>query len=85
MTKQTCNKCNIEKDVSDFYIRKETGNYRKDCKKCQNENKKKLREKYVIENNKKLEKVDKTQKKTCSVCNIEKELNQFSICKGSKS
>lgn len=85
MTKQTCNKCDIEKDLSDFYIRKETGNHRKDCKDCQSENKKKHREKNIVENNKKLENVDKTQKKTCSICNIEKELNEFSICKGTKS
>lgn len=50
-----------------------------------NEDKKKHRQKIIIENNKNLENVDKTHTKTCSLCNIEKELNQFSICKGNKS
>lgn len=31
---QVCNVCNIEKPLADFYIRKETGKHRKDCKSC---------------------------------------------------
>ena len=86
MVKQTCNKCNVEKDMSDFYIRKDNNNnHRKDCKECMSKNKKILREKNIVENIEKLKEIDRTDIKTCSICNEEKELNQFSICKGSKT
>lgn len=82
---QTCTKCNIEKPLTEFYIRHESGNYRKDCKKCMGECKLKLREKNSNENKEKLKIVDKTQIKTCSVCKKEKQLNEFSISTASKT
>lgn len=34
MFKQICKKCKIEKELKEFYFRKEVGEYRKVCKKC---------------------------------------------------
>lgn len=31
---QKCSICNIDKQLSEFYIRSKSGNYRKDCKEC---------------------------------------------------
>jgi hypothetical protein len=77
---QKCTKCEINKPLSNFYIRKDNGNYRKDCKECMSKVKNINRQKN-IENNNKLEKVDKTQTKDCSICFETKTLNEFSICK----
>lgn len=82
---QKCTKCEIDKPLSEFYIRNETGKYRKDCKECMNKRKLELRKKYIENNNEKLKNVDKTQIKTCSVCKIEKQLNEFSISTGNKT
>ena len=32
-----CIKCDLEKDFSEFYLRKDSGNYRNECKKCHND------------------------------------------------
>lgn len=32
--KKICNLCKEEKSLSDFYFRKESNNYRSECKKC---------------------------------------------------
>lgn len=82
---KTCIKCEIEKPLTEFYLRNDTGNYRKDCKDCLNKAKKLNRERHIKNNNIKLLDIDKSQKKTCSVCNKSKELSQFSIYKGNKS
>jgi hypothetical protein len=31
---KVCKKCNLEKDLSDFYFRKDSSKYRNDCKEC---------------------------------------------------
>lgn len=31
---KVCNKCHLEKDLSDFYLRKDSNKYRNDCKEC---------------------------------------------------
>ena len=36
MQTKTCTKCGIEKELSDFYFRKDNNNYRADCKQCNN-------------------------------------------------
>jgi hypothetical protein len=38
-----CIKCKVEKELSDFYFRKESGLYRNDCKKCNYEGRKERR------------------------------------------
>lgn len=35
ITQQTCTQCGIEKPIENFYFRKETNEYRLDCKDCQ--------------------------------------------------
>jgi hypothetical protein len=82
---QKCSKCEIDKPLSEYYVRSETGNYRKDCKECMTKQKRKLREKNTIKNKEKLKIVDKTQIKTCSNCNVEKQLSKFSISPANKS
>lgn len=56
---RTCSKCNISQHISNFYFRKDTGKYRKDCKSCKN----KTRSKYYYNN---LEK----QKKRLSIYRV---------------
>lgn len=34
MKTQVCNCCGIEKNINEFYFRKETNQYRKECKQC---------------------------------------------------
>lgn len=43
MAKKICNKCFVEKNLEDFYLRKESGLYRNDCKKCNYEGRKNRR------------------------------------------
>ena len=31
---KVCKKCNLEKDLSEFYFRKDSSKYRNDCKEC---------------------------------------------------
>ena len=81
---QFCNKCNIEKTCTEFYFRNDIKKYRKECKKCLNEQKEKLRQKNIKKNSK-IEKSNKTDLKKCSICNQTKELNKFSIYRGNKS
>jgi hypothetical protein len=73
---QICNKCNKEKDLSNYYIRSDTGKHRKECKECGNNIKKNRRE-VLKEKNSKLE-IDITQTKICTQCNISKTINLFS-------
>ena len=47
---QKCSICKIDKQLSEFYIRKESGNYRKDCKECIGKRKIELRKKNTIIN-----------------------------------
>lgn len=49
-------KCEIDKPLSEYYVRTETetGNHRKDCKECMTKQKIKLREKHTIKNEKKI-------------------------------
>ena len=82
---QKCSKCEIDKPLSEYYIRANTGNHRKDCKECMGKQKRKLREKNTIKNTEILKTVDKTQIKTCSNCNVEKQLSEFSISPANKS
>lgn len=81
---QKCSKCEIDKPLSEFYVRAETGNHRKDCKECMTKQKRKLREKNTIKNTEILKTVDKTRLKTCSNCNVEKQLSEFSISPANK-
>jgi hypothetical protein len=82
---QKCSICKIDKQLSEFYIRSETGNYRKDCKECLGKRKIELRKKNTIINKEKLKTIDKTQIKTCSNCNKEKQLSEFSISPANKT
>ena len=82
---QTCSICNIDKQLSEFYIRSESGNYRKDCKECVGKRKIELRKKNTIVNKEKLKTIDKTQVKTCSNCNKQKQLSEFSISPANKT
>lgn len=82
---QKCTKCKIDKSLSEFYIRSENGNYRKDCKECMWKRKIELRKKNTIKNQEKLKIIDKTQIRNCTICNKEKQLSEFSIKKDSKS
>ena len=43
METKTCKKCNIEKQLNMFPFRKETNNYRNDCKLCMNDRDKQLK------------------------------------------
>jgi hypothetical protein len=82
---QKCSICKIDKQLSEFYIRSETGNYRKDCKECLGKRKIELRKKNTIINKEKLKTIDKTQINKCTICNKEKKLSDFSIHKGTSS
>lgn len=82
---QKCTKCKIDKLLSDFYIRSETSNYRKDCKECMGKIKKELTKKNTIKNKDKLKTIDITQIKRCTLCKESKTLSLFSIKKDSKS
>lgn len=83
MNKQ-CITCDITKPLSEFYYRQDSCSYRSSCKKCLNLQKYKHRQNNIIINKNNVN-IDKTQKKTCSVCKIEKTLNDFSVCNGQKS
>jgi hypothetical protein len=82
---QKCSICKIDKQLSEFYIRKESGNHRKDCKECMGKRKIELQKKNTIINKEKLKTIDKTQVKTCSNCNKEKQLSEFSISPANKT
>lgn len=82
---QKCSKCEIDKPLSEYYVRAETGNHRKCCKECMAKQTRKLREKNIIKNTEILKTIDKTQLKTCSKCNVEKQLSEFSISPANKS
>ncbi len=45
-----CNKCNIEKDLTEFYFRKDSNRYRPSCKTCIQEGRKEYRDSYYQEN-----------------------------------
>lgn len=49
MTKK-CNKCNIELDISLFYVRKDSKTYRNECKNCFYNSRKEYRKKYKTDN-----------------------------------
>lgn len=63
MSIKTCNVCNVEKDVSNFYYRKENGKYRANCKKCK-----------PVKN--RLWLATRTSK-ICTHCNIDKPLTDY--------
>jgi capsid portal protein len=69
---KTCNICKIEKDLSDFTIRKE-GTYRNECKKCRILY---LRE-YRKNNKNNPYKLEPKTTKICRVCNNEKPVDNF--------
>lgn len=69
---KTCNICKIEKDLSDFAIRKE-GTYRNECKKCRILY---LRE-YRKNNKNNPYKLEPKTTKICRVCNNEKPVDNF--------
>ena len=81
---QICSKCAIEKSLTEFYIRSNSGNYRKDCKECMYKTKSELRKKYTKENEEKLKEVNKNEIKKCTICETEKQLSEFSIHKGTR-
>lgn len=58
MVEQKCSTCGEVKPVADFYIRKETGEYRKNCKRC------------IIDGKRKIVKI--TDTKTCKHCGEDK-------------
>lgn len=64
---KVCNVCLIEKSLSDFYFRKETGRYRDNCKKC-----KPLRKLADIRNE-----VATRTTKVCKHCGEEKPLSEY--------
>ena len=46
-----CITCNVEKDISEFGIRKDTGKHRNTCKGCSNITSKKTRNKKLMSKN----------------------------------
>ena len=61
---KTCNKCNTEKELTEFYYRKDTNSYRKECKECFS--KQVARNKYQITD----EQIDTMYKKADNKCQI---------------
>lgn len=66
MTTKICTKCNCEKELTEFYFRKDTNDYRKQCKQCasdvskQNYNEKmEKRKEYQLKNKEKIAKKKK--------------------------
>ena len=57
---KVCSKCGNEKELSEYCFRKDTKNYRKDCKECRN----KLRKTYYIENIEKQKEYHKEYRET---------------------
>lgn len=79
---QKCTKCEINKPLSEYYVRAEMGNRRKDCKECMTKQKRKLREKHTIKNEENFKTIDKTKISKCTICKKDKPLSDFSIHKG---
>lgn len=67
METKICSKCNIEKPLSEFYLRKDTGKYRNVCKSCRNKP-------YPETEN---DKLFKENKRRCKVCEEIKDLSEF--------
>lgn len=67
METKVCNKCNIEKPVSEFYLRKDTGKYRNVCRACRHKP-------YPESEN---DKLFKEHKRRCKICEEIKDLNEF--------
>lgn len=89
METKICTKCNIEKPVSEFQFRKDTGKYRTQCKKCENELKRNWAIKNknkVIESRKKYEENNKEKIKERRKIYNEKrrdivyDLNSYQVC-----
>jgi hypothetical protein len=68
---KTCKVCKIEKELSDFQIRKDTGNPRGECKSCRDEYAKQRRNKIKIS-----DKVIVTEKE-CNVCFTVKPVSEY--------
>lgn len=79
-----CNKCNVSKQLSEFYFRKDSGKYRADCKTCFNLQKEKGRRENIAKNASGRKGVTITEKQ-CTCCKKTKTITEFSIKKDSKS
>ena len=73
METKVCKICGLEKEITDFYFRKENNNYRTECKKCMLEKQKnkrvpkvKIRKERIIPPSKK-----------CSKCKIDKSISDY--------
>lgn len=64
---KVCNVCEIEKPITDFYFRKESGRYRANCKKC----------KPLVSKKEMLDKLAMQTVKVCKECGIEKSVNDY--------
>lgn len=85
---KTCKRCGVEKEESEFYLRKDTGKLRPQCKKCfaisQAGSKIVLREKYILLNCEKNEE-QKIEAKRCPGCGQIKNSTEFYRCSSVKS
>ena len=67
METKICSKCNIEKPISEFYLRKDTGKYRNVCKGCRHKP-------YPETEN---DRLLKENKRRCKVCKEIKDLSEL--------
>lgn len=78
---KTCNKCNINKIITDFHFRHESKKYRNECKKCFNIGNKNRQDKYKNEN----KNINLKDKKKCIECKKNKNLSNFVKSNSTKS
>ena len=72
METRICKTCGIEKEITEFYFRKENNNYRTECKKCMLDKQKKKR--IPKERVKKVRIIPDS--KVCSKCGINKDIKE---------
>ena len=73
-----CNKCNIEKDINEFYIIRKINEHQDNCKECE---KKFVNERYVPKIRKPKPEISV---KTCKQCGAEKDIDNFYYRKDQK-
>lgn len=77
METKICKSCGIEKEITEFYYRKENNAYRTECKKCMLDKQKLKRSK---KEKKKKERII-PESKICTKCKIDKPISEYRIMK----